>query len=337
MKLSGNAVDHFLGSPDPAIAAVLIYGPDRGLVMERCKRLGSSVVDDLSDPFSVVEITAASLKEDSARLGDEARAMSFGGGNRLVRLRSGTDASSALLGDYLDNPAEGSVIIVDADELGPRSSLRKLFEAHDRATAIACYAAEGRELSRSVSEILGEHGVTADRSALELLTNSLGADRAMVRQELLKLALYIGDGGQATADDVAACLVDSGAVSLDQLAFAVGDGKSADADTCLQKTLAEGVNEVAILRALQRHFQRLDLVVSQAGNGKSVSGAMAGLRPPVFFKFKDRFERQARTWSQKGIQHALGVLTDAEVACKSSGTPVSVVCGRAVLAVSRPN
>jgi DNA polymerase III subunit delta len=335
MKLSGAAVDRFLDGPDASVAAVLIYGPDKGLVAERCKRLGRSIVDDLSDPFSVVELTNASLKDDGARLGDEARAMSFGGGKRLVRLRDASDSASATVKAYLDDPAEDSMIIVDAHELGPRSSLRKLFEGHDRAAALACYAAEGRDLARSISEILTEYGVSADQDAVSMLTGSLGSDRALVRQELQKLALFVGDGGKASADDVASCLVDSGAVSLDQLAFAVGDGKSAAADAFLQKTVAEGVSEVAILRALQRHFQRLELVVSQSENGKSVSGAVAGLRPPVFFKYKERFERQARIWSGKGLQHALAVLTDAEVACKSTGTPVALVCGRAVLAVSR--
>ena len=291
----------------------------------------------LSDPFSVVELTAASLKEDAARLSDEARAMSFGGGNRLVLLRGAADGATAALTDYLADPADGAMIVVDAHELGPRSSLRKLFESHDRAAAVACYAAEGRELAKSISEILAEYNVSADRDAVAMLTESLGADRAMVRQELQKLALFVGDGATASADDVAECLVDSGAVSLDQLAFAAGDGKSAAADLYLQKSVAEGVSEIAVLRALQRHFQRLELVVAQASSGKSVSGAVAGLRPPVFFKYKERFERQARIWSHKGLQRALGVLTDPEIACKSSGAPVELVCGRAVLAVSRPS
>lgn len=337
MKLSGAAVDRFLDAPDVSIAAALIYGPDRGLVSERCRRLGGAVVEDLGDPFSVVELSMAAIKEDGARLSDEARAMSFGGGNRLVQLRSGTDTATSALSSYLDDPAEGAVIIVDADELGPRSSLRKLFEAHDRTAAIACYPAEGRELGRSITAIFSKLGVSAAGDAVAMLTGTIGADHAMVRQELEKLALYVGDNGTITTDDVAACLVDSGAVSLDQLAFAVGDGKSSDADVYLQKSVAEGVSEVAILRALQRHFQRLELVVSQSESGKSVSQAVSGLRPPVFFKMKDRFERQARTWSLRGLRQALGVLTDAEVACKSSGTPVALVCGRAVLAVSRPS
>ena len=87
MKLTGSAIDRYMRNPDTSVAVTLVYGPDRGLVSERCSSLGRAVVDDLSDPFSVVELSLSSLREDGARLDDEARAMSFGGGMRLVRVR----------------------------------------------------------------------------------------------------------------------------------------------------------------------------------------------------------------------------------------------------------
>ena len=303
---------------------------------ERCTSLGRAVVDDLSDPFSVVELSLSSLREDGARLDDEARAMSFGGGMRLVRVRGATDVLNGMVGDYLKNPAPGAVVVMDAEELGPRSTLRKTIEGHDRGMAIPCYAAEGRELGGAISAILVELGASADRDALLALSQNLGADRGMVRQELEKLVLFVGENKQITVSDVSSCLVDSVGVSLDQLAFSVADGNSGEADKLLQKAFSEGVSEVAILRALQRHFQRLDWVVSQSDGG-SVTSLVNGLRPPVFFKLKDRFERQATRWSRTGLRRALNVLVDAEISCKSSGTPVGLICGRAILALSRPS
>jgi len=228
------------------------------------------------------------------------------------------------------------MVVIDAEEMSPRSSLRKLVEGHDRGMTVPCYTAEGKELEKAVAGILNGLGVSVDHDALSILGSSLGADRGLVHQELEKLALYVGSGNQVTAASVAECLVDSVGISLDQLAYAVGDGNARDADKCLQKAMAEGVSEIAILRSLQRHFLRLEWVVSQAQGGKSVGGLVAGLRPPVFFKMKDRFERQARNWSVAGLHRATGVLIDAEIACKSTGTPVELVCGRAILALCRP-
>ena len=193
MKIQPRAADAFLEKPDAAISAVLIFGPDSGLVSERCKKLGKTFIGDLSDPFSVVDITASSLKEDPARLDDEARAISFGSTSRLVQLRGAGDSTSKILAAYLENPAQDAMIIVDCSELTPRSSLRKLFEDHDRCATIACYAQEGRDLAKTCETILAEHGVSIDQDGLQTLIQALGTDHAVIRGELEKLVLYVGD------------------------------------------------------------------------------------------------------------------------------------------------
>ena len=335
MKIQSRAITPFLEKPDPAIAAVLIYGPDSGLVSHRCKTLGTSYVGDLSDPFSVVELQASVLKDDPARLDDETRAISLGGSVRLVQLRGAGDNTTKILKSYLENPAAQSMIIVDGDDLGPRSSLRKLFEEGDRTAALACYALEGRELAKSCEAILGELGCTIDQDGLQTLVSALGTNHSVIRQELEKLALYVGDKTHIGADDILTCLADIADTSLDQLAFSVGDGNFPQADTYYRKAMAEGISEIAILRTLQKHFQRLDWVVSQTHQGGNASSLASSLRPPVFFKYKDRFNKQIQRWSEHKIHVALEILSDAEVACKSTGTPTHLVCSRAIISISR--
>ena len=56
MKVSAGRVDGFIAQPDPAVRAVLIYGPDSGLIRERSLTLSRSIVEDLNDPFRVAEL-----------------------------------------------------------------------------------------------------------------------------------------------------------------------------------------------------------------------------------------------------------------------------------------
>ena len=53
MKLAASRIGGFLQRPDPEIRAVLLYGPDEGLVHERAGIVARSVCPDLSDPFRV--------------------------------------------------------------------------------------------------------------------------------------------------------------------------------------------------------------------------------------------------------------------------------------------
>ena len=82
MKVSANEADRFARAPRAKIRAVLVYGPDAGLVRERAGILKRSVVEDPSDPFRVTELTGRQLSDDPARLADESAALALTGGRR---------------------------------------------------------------------------------------------------------------------------------------------------------------------------------------------------------------------------------------------------------------
>ena len=75
--LKGKAIDAFIARRDLNVAAVLVYGPDAGLVKERGDALARSVTPDFKDPFNYIELTDADLKGEPGRLADEATALSF--------------------------------------------------------------------------------------------------------------------------------------------------------------------------------------------------------------------------------------------------------------------
>src|SRR4029077_5187753 len=91
MKVAPRDQARFLKSADPSVAAVLFYGPDQGLVRERALDLVTRIAGDAGDPFRVAELSAAQLKDDPARLADEAAALSLSGGRRVLRLREAGD------------------------------------------------------------------------------------------------------------------------------------------------------------------------------------------------------------------------------------------------------
>src|SRR5947209_11687995 len=96
MRLAPARIAAFLQRPDPEIRAVLLYGPDEGLVRERAEAVARSVCSDLKDPFRVADLTGAGLAADPARLADEAAQLSLIGGRRIVRVRGAGDALAKL-------------------------------------------------------------------------------------------------------------------------------------------------------------------------------------------------------------------------------------------------
>jgi DNA polymerase-3 subunit delta len=335
MIVKGNRIEPFLKAPDAGCRAVLVYGPDQGLVRERIDRLAKTVVADLRDPFRVAELPQSRLVSDPALLADEAQAIAMTGGRRVVIIRDAADSSTPSATSFLANPAGDALVLFEGGDLGKSSSLRKLFEAKENAAILACYADEGESLTALIVTMLKENGLTAEPEALDFLSANLGGDRRLSRMELSKLILYMGCPGKISLDDAIACVGDSAQLSMDDLALAVADGNHADAQHTLDRLLADGESPITVIRSVVRHFTRLHVVKSHISQGASTEQALGQLRPPVFFKAADRFKRQLSRWQLDRLSMALEVLLDAEIDCKTTGLPAKEITARALMRLTQ--
>ena len=334
MKVTGRSVESLLRGVDASIAAVLLYGPDRGLVRERADRLSAVVSGDAADPFRVSEVAGARLRSEPSLIVDEAAALTLDGGRRVVRLRDAGDAAADAIETFLSMASLGGLLLIEADDLGPRSSLRRLCEAAGNAAALACYHDEEADVGRLIDDELRRAGLRLADDAREYLAAALGGDRGVTRREIEKLISYIGtpaEGRTVTLADAMACIGDSAALTIDDLMLAIGDGDLAAVENLTTRSLQEGNTPVALLRAAGRHFLRLHQVAGADGDRQR---AVDGLRPPVFYKHKPRVLAQAQRWPIGQLHRAIDRLTHAESDCKRTGAPDVTLCRRALLEIA---
>ncbi|MCC9621188.1 DNA polymerase III subunit delta [Thalassospira sp. MA62] len=334
MKLKAAQVENFLRAPDAKAQLVLIYGEDEGLVRERAIRLAKTVVEDLKDPFRVVELSTANLKEDPSRLRDEAAALSFGGGRRVIRLRDIGDAQAPVIADFLGAPAGDALIVIESGSLPSRSKLRQAVEKSGNGMALPCYADSGRDLEGLINDIMSEYNLRIDRDAVRYLVSNLGSDRMISRSELEKLALYALKDGQVTLQAAMDCVGDNSARHYDDVIQAVSQGNVVILDAALGRLVEEGLNPVGALRMMISYFQKLHLVKGQVSQGANADQAMKTLRPPLFFKAADQFRANLNNWPLSHLQRALQILLEAEKDCKSGLAIPETIAHRAMIKVA---
>jgi DNA polymerase-3 subunit delta len=313
MKLDKQPLEKFLKEPAANIAAALVFGPDEGMVHERATLMSRAILGDGDDPFRLSELTGDEIKADPARLIDEARAIAMMGGRRVVRVTRVSDthepAFAALLADHRDSAQ--CLVVIEAGDIGGKSSLKRLFENAPHAAAIACYRDEAAALPALVSQHLKNAGIEIERDALAYLAANLGGDRGITRAELDKLVLYMGDEKKVSLEDAMACIGDQSAIGQDDLCQAIGLGDLKGLERQLERNLAE-TNEISLIRAVARHFMRLHQVAGRMARGEQLESAMAALRPPVFWKAIDGFKAQCRRWNADAIGNALLRLSEIE-------------------------
>lgn len=338
MKLTWKQIDPFLKSPDTKARVVLVYGPDDGLMRERSVRISKTIVADLEDPFNTITLNGSILIEDTARLNDEANAISMMGGARLIRILDGGDKLTPIIKPYLDNPSLENLVIIEGGDLGARSTLRMLCEKAKNAAALPCYIEDERGMSNLIRETLSNAGFRIEADALHLLSSSIIGDRARARSEIEKLIIYMGDlkGSNlcVTLKDVQQSIGDNGATSLDDLIYAVAGGNAKIAVNSWQKLISEGVADIVILRTLQNHFRRLHYTHALMSQGKNLDEAFKSLQPPIFFKFEQPFKAQLNKWRGAKLDIVMSKLADLEAQTKKTGTPVETLCSQAILSLS---
>ncbi|MEO8560243.1 MAG: DNA polymerase III subunit delta [Rhodospirillales bacterium] len=344
MKIATGSADRFVAKPDPKIRAVLIYGPDEGMVGERGRALAKTVCEDLGDAFRVVELSGANFKDDPARLADEVQAISLMGGRRVIRVRPAGDDSVTALANALEAPAGDALIVLEAGDLKKTSKLRKLAEEAGNAAAIACYGDDARGLETLIEQTLGQFGLRADADTAQWLAENLGGDRGVSRKELEKLALYVGPQGDGAKKEIGmaealAVIGDSAEIGLSDVALAAADGDQKSLDRALDRVFAEGNAAVSVLRALSRHLMTLHQArAAMQGIGDSrgadARSAVERARPPMHFAIKPRVTRQLGVWSAAALGDALALLTEAELQCKTTGMPDTTIVRRAAMRVA---
>ena len=327
-------IERFLKNPDPAVLAVLIYGPDAGLVGERAKTIIRNVAGSLDDPFSVVRLSDSDLSGDPGRLSDEAKALTFGQSRRIVWIESaGQNTAKAL--DLLADTAPDSLVVITADNLKPSSKLRKFAEVKKFAASIACFADTMNSLNAVLDVELKKHKLTITADARHYFIALLGADRQLSRREIEKLCLYAANKNEITAEDVRQISGDATAPTLDNLCDAVGEGNVDQAERIYNRTINGGTIPGVIIAQLIRHFTMLDWIVSQSTqSGGHPRNHVKQYRPPVFFKRLHSVEHQTDLWSHENLKSALILLQQAESQCRNAKLPTEAVGERALFSLS---
>lgn len=304
-----SAVPGFLKRPDPDCRAVLVYGPDAGLVAERASALAGTFAKREPGETDIVRLDDRDLAEDPARLEIELRTVSMFAASKVVRVTAGTRLDVASLKELIAEPA-GHALIVEAGNLRPDQALRKLFESGKSAAALPCYS-DDRTLCDVIDSELAAARLDIDRETRSYLMTRLGADQALSRSEVVKLVLYAQGGTRITLGDVEAVVGDAGEIALENFVYAASGGDAEQALRELQRLAAAGTDRSLALAALGRHFTQLHRVAAAQAGGGSPDQAVKALRPRPHFKRESQFLAHCRKWGASRLAQALPLIQEA--------------------------
>lgn len=303
MKLARPAIAKALDRPDSNIRLYLFHGADEGQSRSHAQRLMAGL------GAARLPLSPSALKSDPAQLADEAGAISLFGESRLLWIEGGTDDLAPAIEALLEAAAVQSPAAVIAGPLRKTSALVKIADSSPLALSYVSYVPEGQDADRMVAEVGRTLGLNIPRSVAARVAASCGSDQAIVRQELIKLALFADARPEApkeldhdALDAVGADLPEGNFMRIADLALT---GDLAQLGDELSRLSPSGAEAIPIVRSLQRRLLQLAPARARVESGEAPAAVMTSIEKSLFFKDKALVGQLLRHWDAKGLARAL--------------------------------
>ena len=298
MKAKPSEIDAFAkrltATPDAsAPRAVLLFGPNQGLA----ENLKDTLLAQFKAEDGMRLWLGPEIKKSPAALRDDLGGDGLFASRKAAVVKDMTEASGpaflAAAQELVGNPDR--LLIGLAGELKGSSKLKKGAEEAAHTLACACWEEKASDLDAFlIATATQEHGMRLAPQVAAEIRALIGDNRLLLKSALANCALYALGEDQIDLNTVEACLISQTASTLDQALQAIFAGQTASASMALAKINGD---ETALLIACQRHALRLTEVKLAMESGASYQAASAKLRPPVFWKQKDSFQRQVARYS----------------------------------------
>jgi DNA polymerase-3 subunit delta len=333
VKASKQSIGRSVDQPSQQVRFYLFHGPDEA----QSRALGARLLQALG--ASKFVLSGAAVKSDPASLADEAGAMSLFGGARAIWIEPAGDEISAAVEALLAAASIESPVVAIAGALRKASSLLKLAEASPHAVAFAAYAPEGMDAERMVAEIGRGLGLKISPTVAARIASAAANDRAIVAQELEKLALDLDASPHSpkeldhdAIDTVGTDAAEGDLMRLADLALSGEIEKLADELTRLPSGGSEGI---PVVRSLQRRIHMLAPARARVERGESPDAVMTSLGKSLFWKDKAMIGRMLSSWDAERLSKVAERAGRLERGLMFSPAPEQEALGEELLAIAR--
>ncbi|HWJ42922.1 MAG TPA: DNA polymerase III subunit delta [Solirubrobacterales bacterium] len=161
-------------------------------------------------------------------------------------------------------PPDLTLVLICRDK--PPAKLVKAIEAAE-GEVHRFEAPKARELPRLLVGEAQQLGFRLDPAAARLLVERMGASPVRLRNEIERLALWAGEGGQVGAEDLEAMIADTSEAAVWSLSDALVEGDAASALRIGERLIGQGENVTGLIYGLASRLRGACAAAAQLEEG----------------------------------------------------------------------
>ena len=288
----------------------LFYGENVGLKQDFQNKLKAKFKNSKILNFSQDEI----LKNNNI-LFNEINNVSLFENEKIIFINQSNDKILNIIEEIVEKDKEQKIYLF-SEILEKKSKLRNFFEKSDMCGSIACYEDNEITIKKIIMNYLKDFKGLSTYNINLILENS-NLDRVKLKNEIAKIFLYFEDKNIHT-EKLQILLNNKVNENFNILKDEALNGNKEKTNMLLGETTIETEKDIYYLSMInQRLIKLLEFRENNNISKKNIELKINNLKPPIFWKDKANFTKQAIKWSKDKIKETLKKTYDVEIKLKS--------------------
>ena len=288
---------------------VLFYGQNLGLINEF-----KIIIKRTYHKHTIIRLTQQEILNDQSNLINNLKTKSLFAENKIFFIDDANDKLVEILEEILTN-IDNNKIYVFANILDKKSKLRLFFEKQKMTDTIPCYQDTELSIKKKIIKEFKEYSALTP-SVINLLIENCSLDRLKLQNEIDKIKSFF-QNKMISGDVLHKLLNIKEDENFDDIKDQALSGDKIKTNYLLNSTEISSEKSIYYLSSINLRFSKLKEVVDKKEN---LETAVSSLKPPIFWKDKPLFLKQARIWTLKKLNAAMAITFDTEVKIKNNST-----------------
>ena len=237
---------------------------------------------------------------------------------KVMVIKRATDKILKIIEILYSKSLEGTIIIINSDNLEKRSKLRSFFEKDKKLVCVPFYPDNDQILSKLAYNFLKDKKISISSSNINLIVNKCSGDREILKNELKKIEYFSKNGKKINSDNISKLINLNENHSISELI-----------DNCLaknKKKIISILNEnnfsnedcIMITRSFLIKAKKLLTLSITFETNKNIELTISSAKPPIFWKEKEITKQQIYKWKSKNIKKLIYSLSETELQIKKN-------------------
>lgn len=303
---------------------ILIHGQDRGRVDEKSFEIVKQFKLLHQQAIEIINFAPEEFYKSKDYFYDLVYQNSFFSELTLIRINLDLFKSEKDIFQLLANleVSKANYIIIESKYLLKKSPIINLFSKDDNFALITCY--QESNVRQSILKYAKLYSLDLDNFSLDYLTEKLGNDTLITKNEIKKLSLY-SNGEKINFTSILDAIGDNSQITLNEFTDSIGIEDKVKIYHLYEKTINLELNYIIFLRSISRHLNIL-----LEAKSKSLKNAKE-IKPLIHFSRHLKIDQQLKNLKIDQIKKYLMRVYDLEIACKNNYTIHKILIKKFVL------